>query len=199
MLKNYRKLLDERKTELKIHKQTEQEGIRKLSKLENEYDILQKSREVFQKAATLTQNHLATHLSTIVTKALQTVFYEKDVHFKVEFVERRNVSECDMWIEENGHRYSLLESRGFGMTDIVSFALRVAYILLHHSDNVLIIDEPCRNLSRDKHEGTSEMIKELSKELEIQFIICTHSEDMIAYADRAFYVKQNAGVSNIIK
>lgn len=190
MLKNYRRSLNSKKAELKLHKRTEHKHREQLIKLEEELEIIQEAREVFQKASILTQNHLATHLSTIVTKALRSVFYEKNVSFKVEFIERRNTTECDMWIEEDGYEYSLLESRGFGMTDIASFALRVAYILLHKSDNVMIIDEPGRNLSRDKHEVASQMIKELSKELSIQFIICTHSEDMISYADKAFFVKQ---------
>jgi DNA repair exonuclease SbcCD ATPase subunit len=194
---NLRKSLDAKKTELQLHIQSEQKHIQTLSELEKESKLLQEAREIFQKAAILTQNHLATHLSTIVTKALRVTFYEKDVQLKVEFVERRNVAECDMWIEEDGYKYSLLESRGFGMTDIVSFALRVAYILLHNSDNVLVIDEPFRNLSEDKHEGTSQMIKELSKELGIQFIISTHVPTLKEYADKAFFVKQKDGISII--
>lgn len=197
MLTNFRKSLDAKKTELQLHEQSECKHTQQLLELEKESDTLTEAREIFQKAAILTQNHLATHISTIVTKALRATFHEKDVQFKVEFVERRNVTECDMWIEENGFRYSLLGSRGFGMTDIVSFALRVAYILLHTSDNVLIIDEPFRNLSEDKHEVASQMIKELSKELDIQFIISTHVQLLKEYADKAFYVKQKGGISNI--
>lgn len=197
MLTNLRKSLNAKKTELKLHRASEQKHIQRLSELEKESELLTEAREIFQKASILTQNHLATHISTIVTKALRATFHEKDVQFKVKFVERRNVTECDMWIEENGFRYSLLESRGFGMTDIVSFALRVAYILLHTSDNILIIDEPFRNLSEDKHEVASQMIKELSKELGIQFIISTHVPLLKEYADKAFYIKQKQGISKI--
>ena len=197
MLRNFRKKIDERKTELKLCKQSEKRYAKRLLELEKESDAIQEAREIFQKASVLTQNYLANHLSNIVTKALRTTFPEKNVSFKVEFVERRNVSECDMWIEEDGHRYSLLESRGFGMTDIASFALRVAYILLSDSDNVLIIDEPFRNLSEDKHEYASQMIKELSKELFIQFIISTHVLSLKEYSDKSFFVKQKQGVSKI--
>ena len=197
MLRNFRKKIDERKTELKLCKQSEQRYAKRLLELEKESDAIQEAREIFQKASVLTQNYLANHLSNIVTKALRTTFPEKNVSFKVEFVERRNVSECDMWIEEDGHRYSLLESRGFGMTDIASFALRVAYILLSDSDNVLIIDEPFRNLSEDKHEYASQMIKELSKELFIQFIISTHVLSLKEHSDKSFFVKQKQGVSKI--
>ena len=196
MLNKLRKLINTKIVELELHKQTEQQHIRLLNKLNKEAIIIQEAREIFQKAAIMTQNHLAVHLSTIVTNAVRTVFYDKDVSFKVEFVERRNVTECDMWFEENGHKFSLLESRGFGMTDIASFALRVAYILLHESDNVLIIDEPFRNLSEDRHEVTSQMIKTLSEELKIQFIISTHVTSLKEYADKSFYVTQKNNISS---
>ena len=197
MLINLRKLLDAKKTALKLCEQSEKRHIEQLKSLEKEQELLQHAREIFQKASILTQNHLAIHLSTIVTKALRAVFYEKNVSFKVEFIERRNVTECDMWIEEDGYQYSLLESRGFGMTDIASFALRVAYILLHPSDNVFLIDEPFRNLSEDKHEIASQMIKELSSELHIQFIIATHVTALREHADKAFYVKQEGKISKV--
>jgi len=197
MLQSYREKINNSLTELQFHKASEKKHKELLLELEKESDTLQEAREVFQKAAILTQNHLAVHLSTIVTKALRATFYEKDVYFKVEFVERRNVTECDMYIEENGFRYSLLESRGFGMTDICSFSLRIAYILLHTCDNFLAIDEPFRNLSEDKHEIVSQMIKELAKELNMQFVIGTHVPSLREHADKSFHVLQNKGVSAI--
>jgi len=199
MLTNYRKSLDTKKAELKFYIQAKQQYTKQLAKLEKESNALTEAREIFQKAAILTQNHLAKHLSVIVTKALRATFHEKDVYFKVEFTERRNTTECDMWIEENGYRYSLFESRGFGMTDVISFALRVAYILLHKTDNVLIIDEPYRNLGKDKHEVASQMIRELAEELNMQFIICTHSDTLISFAHKSFHVKQRNEISEVIE
>jgi len=199
MLKQYRKALDVKKGLLSLVVQSKIKHTAVLAELEKESDILHEASIVFKKSAILTQNHLADHLSLIATKALKAVFPEKDVELVVEFVERRNTTECDMWIEEGGHQFSLMESRGFGMTDIVSFALRVAYTLLHSSDNVMIIDEPFRNLSKDKHAAASLMIQELSEELGIQFIICTHSTDLIEYADKAFHVDQTQDGISFIK
>jgi len=195
MLQNYRNKIDDKRAEVRVREKSEKVLKSKLKHLEEESKSLEEARDIFKKAALLTQNYLASHLSTIVTKALRATFFEKDMHFKVEFVERRNVTECDMWFEENGHSYSLLESRGYGMTDIASFALRVAYVLLHSSENMLVIDEPFRNLSEDKHEAASQMIKELSKELDMQFIISTHVAMLREYADKSFQILQKEGVS----
>lgn len=190
--------INEMKVEKKLLEKSQNSLHKELSDLEKNSNLLQQAKEIFQKSALLTQNHLAEHLSKIVTKAIRSVFFEKNVEFKVEFKEQRNKTECEMYIIENGEEYSLTESRGYGMTDIVSFALRVAYILLHSSENILIIDEPFRNLDKDKHEYASLMVKELSRELSMQFIICTHMEILQEHADKKYRVKQKKGESSVL-
>jgi DNA repair exonuclease SbcCD ATPase subunit len=65
--------------------------------------------------------------------------------------------------------------------------------------NTIILDEPLKNLSADLQEKGSAMLKEISKRLNIQFIIVTHEETLTAYADRVFKVRMNKGVSYIIE
>lgn len=197
MLTKYRTQIDKKRTELELRKVSKKKHMKQLKDFQEESDILHEVREIFQKASILTQNYLAEHLSTIVTKAIQAVFYDKDISFLVEFVERRNSTECDMYFVENNRKFSLLESRGYGMVDIASFALKVSYILLDNSEDLLAIDEPFRNLSEDNHEEASRMIKELSTELDMQFIISTHIHTLRQYADKAFHVIQSNGESKV--
>lgn len=197
MIARYREIIDEKKVTKRLHEESKLEYTEQLKELGKESKALNEAREIFKKAAVLTQNHLADHLASIVTKALNAVFPEKNLTFNVEFVERRNTSECDMWVEEDGFKYSILDSRGYGLVDVISFSLKVAYILLSGLDNVLIMDEPFRNLDITKHEYASQMVRGLSKELEIQFIIATHVLALKEYADRSFSVVQKAGISEV--
>ena len=200
MLIKYRKFIDKGLIELNIHKKTEKRLIEEQKDLLNQISVLRSTREIFQKATILTQNFLAKHISDIVTKSLRTVFHEKSISFHVKFVERRNVSECDMWIEEKGYKYIIMGSRGYGIVDIISLTLRISYVLLHNSDNILIIDEPCRNLSRNKHGVMSKLLNSLSHELGIQFIMATHSDDFINHSDTAYFIEQDDdGISRIKK
>lgn len=196
MLKNLRKYVEEKKVVIKLCEQTKETNKKKLSKLESELESLQEAREVFKKASKIVQNNLVKHLSSIVTKAIKTVFYEKDISFHMEFIERRNTIEADMWIEEDGYKYSILDSRGYSVVDVISFSLKVAYVLLQTTDNILIIDEPFRNLAKNKHAIASEMVKKLSTELKTQFLIATHSEELKEYADKTFQVVQKNGISS---
>ena len=157
-----------------------------------------KARNIFQVAAKLTQQQLSEKISLIVSNALNAVFFDP-YNFLIDFVERRNTTECDLLFEKNGNKRDPLSSCGFGAADIASLALRVAYWKLQDdSRNVLILDEPTRALSKEKQKYASMMLKSLSQIGEgLQFIIVTHNKDLADSADKVFRITQENGISNI--
>lgn len=168
----------------KTIKSREKEKKEKLVLLDN----LKTTRDIFQKAAKLTQQQLSFRVSDIVSKALASVF-EDPYKFGIEFVERRNSTECDLFFEKDGERYLPLSDCGYGAADIASLALRVAFWKLEKgARNVLILDEPLRNLDIKKQPLASALIKKLSK-MDIQFIIVTHQKALTESADKIFEVE----------
>ena len=157
---------------------------------------LEEARVIFQTAAQITQTQLAERIEKIVSSALAAVFPDPYT-FKIEFVKKRNSTECNLLFEKNGKTRSPLSACGFGAADIASLALRVAYWKLdENARNCLILDEPTRYLSLDKHESASMMISQLSKMPGgLQFLIVTHSKSLSKYADKCFKVEQKEGVS----
>lgn len=143
-------------------------------------------RETFQLAAVNTQTYLEKHLSLIVTNALQSVFFDEDYEFVVKFDKKRNSTECSLTLLDDGEEYDIMDDKGFGVADIASFSLRVAYVLLDSTDNVLILDEPFRNLDKERIPHASKMVHELSHKLNIQFIVVTHINELADYADSVF-------------
>ena len=101
MIKNYRKILDEKLIEKKLIDTTIKKQKIELKRIQQLSEDTLKVREIFQAAALITQNHLAAHLSLIVTKALNVVFPEKDASFVVKFEERRGTTEADLWVEQD--------------------------------------------------------------------------------------------------
>lgn len=189
MLKNYRKSIDHLKSARAIIKKSKLRAEKSLDQNMTDLSNNEKVREIYQQAALNIQNYLANHFASIVSDALLTVFPEKNVQFSVEFVERRNTTECDFHLTQNGREYSIFNSRGYGMADLISLTLRIAYILLDNVDNVAILDEPFRNLSRDKHELASIFLSKISHELNFQFIINTHISHIEEYADNVIALK----------
>lgn len=153
---------------------------------------LETAKAIFQRAAKVTQRFMEQHLSNVVTKALAVVFTENPYTFRTTFVERRNVTECDMVFVRDDKEKDPLDSCGYGAADIASFALRVAYWKLDGtSTNTLFLDEPFRNLSAEFQPLASLMVSKLSKMLNLQFIIVTHNVPLSEYADKVYSVSRN--------
>ncbi len=193
LLENLKEKVQDRKTSEKILGV----AIDKLNKDLTYMEDLEESRAIFQKAAQVTQSQLSERIATIVSHALAAVF-ENPYTFEITFVTRRNSTECDLKFKKNGKEYSPLRSCGFGVADIASLALRVAYWKMEkNSRNALILDEPLRALSLNNHERASMMLRELSRmKGGLQMIIVTHSEKMASYADKRFRIVKENGISH---
>ena len=197
MITNFRKKLDAGKTTLGILRKDLKEAESNKKSLEISVKDHETARSLFQRAAEITQERLAIHLSDLVSLALKTVF-DDPYKFKVEFVSKRGGTECNLlFIDKDSNEYQPLSSCGYGAADVASLALRVAYHSLGKTRPVLVFDEPLKFLSTDRMEKASELIKSLSKELGLQFIIVTHSEELASNADMIFKVSQNNGISQV--
>jgi ABC-type glutathione transport system ATPase component len=160
----------------------------------------EQAREIMKEVALKTQQTLQVRISGITTLALEAVFPDP-YELLVEFVQRRNKTECDLLFLREGNTMDPLEASGGGAVDIAAFALRIASYTMQRpkSRPVIILDEPMRFLSEDYQEQASQMIKELSDKLGIQFIIITHEETLAKFADKIFMVTKVKGKSKISK
>ena len=158
----------------------------------------EEARELIREAGLKTQQQLQYHISDITTLALDAVF-DDPYKLVVEFVQRRNKTECDLYFERDGERTDPLSASGGGAVDVAAFALRIASWSMQRprSRNVIILDEPMKYLSANYQERGSAMLKEISERLNIQFIIVTHEPILAQYADRTFEVSIKKGVSKI--
>ncbi len=159
---------------------------------------LEQAREIIREVGLKTQQGLQFHISDITSLALEAVF-ENPYELKAEFVQRRNKTECDLFFQRQGDKIDPLSGSGVGAVDVAAFALRIASWSMSHprTRNTIILDEPFRFLSEDYQEQASQMLKEISQRLGIQFIIVTHEQVLASYADRTFEVKIKKGISNV--
>ena len=188
----------------KSHQELRQEE-HELNKLSQAEALLRDAQEqnikalkVLQQAAKLAQAQTATKLSGIVTKAIRSVL-DKPYVFHLEFVERRGVTECDIYVTLSGNRASILGATGGGLADVCSLALKVAYLLLSKNDRVLFLDECSRHVNSPRQRKLfATVIKTLSQEFKIQFIINTAIPELIEIADNLITVTQTNGVSHVV-
>ena len=152
---------------------------------------------ILQTVALETQKKLEYRMSNLVTTALSSVF-PNPPEFLTKIVIKRNKTECDLLFKELKEETKPLDSSGGGPLDVASFALRISYWNLKGGRPVFILDEPFRYVSHNLQAKVSQMVHELSERLGLQFIIISHQEDAVAYADRVFNVKK-VGNESIVK
>lgn len=160
----------------------------------------EKAREIVRNVGLATQQQLQYNISDITSLALEAVF-PNPYQLKVEFVQRRNKTECDLTFVRDDMEIDPIEASGVGVIDVAAFALRIASwsMMRPRTRNTIILDEPFRFLSKDYQQQASGMIKELSKRLGLQFIIVTHEEVLADSADKVFQVSINRkGRSKVI-
>lgn len=152
----------------------------------------EEAREIIREVGIKTQQQLQYRISEITSLALEAVF-DDPYELVVEFVQRRNKTECDLYFSRDGNRVEPMEASGFGAVNIAAFALRAASWSMQRprSRNVLILDEPLKELKgEESNRRALDMIKEISRELEMQIIMVSDErvsrEATIEATDRLF-------------
>ena len=154
---------------------------------------------IFQEVAQITQKELEYHVSELVTLAMAAVF-TNSYKLEVEFVQRRNRTEADLWFVRDGKRTDPMGASGGGAVDVAAFALRVSLWSLNpkRTRPVFILDEPLKFLKGgDLPEKGAEMLQEISRKMGLQVIMVSHIPEQVSGADQRIHVKLKDGVSEI--
>lgn len=202
-INQYRKLLEQKKGQQQAIQKSIQELNQTLSFLQSEQKNIEKAQIIIQQVAKETQAQLEFHISDIVSLALSTVF-NSPYEFKVLFETKRNQTECKLYFLNGEDEIDPITATGGGVIDIVSFALRIAIYTLSNVEkqnirNTIILDEPFKFVSKNLLPSVGELLKELNKKLNIQFIIITHLDELIEYGDQIFYISQKNNITTTNK
>lgn len=184
----YRSLLNYKKEEHRIKQEQLKAKQEEIKTLEGTLSSLKKIAGIFKRSAVSSQEYLSTYLTALVTDSIKVVFPDRNLIFRVQFSTVRD-TQCNVSLEEDGRKLSLFDSEGYGVLDIISIVLRAAYIVLDKSEKIMILDEPFRNLSVDRHEAASKMLYDLSHRLKMQIIVNTHLIGIEDIADKTINVR----------
>lgn len=176
----------------------------KIEDKEKDLDNHEKAREVIREVSLKTQKQLEYNISEITSTALSAVLddpYELDV----EFVQRRNKTECDLFFVRGGNKIDPTDGGG-GAVDIASFALRVASWSIQNPRTrpVLILDEPFKHLKGEEaNRKMLAMVREITEKLGLQVIMISDErvsrEATIEATDRLFEARMKNGRTKMVK
>jgi hypothetical protein len=198
-----RQRLEQRKGQRTEVEQTITNNVQAVKDQERSLRRHEEAREIIRITGQKTQNQLSFHIKDITSLAMEAVF-NNPYGLAMEFVNRRNKTECDLYFERDGNRVEPLDGGGGGAADVASFALRVASWSLQrpHTRNVLLLDEPFKHLKgENENRRVLEMLRKISQELKMQIIMVSDErisrEATIEATDRLFEVSIRSGISKI--
>lgn len=198
-LKRCETFLSDTRSEIKFLRTRIKEGQDEIKELKQLIEDLIDEQDVMNITGALAQEEFEGYLEGMVTEALQIVF-GSGYSFEIQTDIVRNQPETQFILVENGVRTPIKDDMvGGGLLDLVSMVLRVVVwsIHEHRTRPVMILDEPGKNLDRNKIDQFVEMIKKFHELLGLQFIIVTHDTKIITMADRAFRVTRSEGTANV--
>lgn len=188
----------------KYSKLKEQVAINKENskKIELELELLEKVSILFQKTSEFAREQAKVQVESLVTKCLQFVF-ETEIEFLIEIEELRGKANAEFYVvNESEDRIIKTKpelSRGGGVVDIVSLALRIAFLQTHKPriEGPLILDEPAKHVSDEYIYNVADFLKQTSSLFNRQIIMVTHDDHLASIGSSAYRVDLKGFTSTI--
>lgn len=151
-----------------------------LQRIKDHINEVEQAQKIIQIVAEAIQQKAHQQIAEVVSSCLAAVFEEDAYEFKIEFVQRRGKTEANLLLERDGLVVDPLRAAGGGVVDVVSFALRLACLLLScpRKRALLVLDEPFKMLDASRVPLVGELLLRLSKEQKIQIIMVTHNSKL---------------------
>lgn len=175
-----------------------------LTKINVELELLSKVSILFQKTSEFAREQAKAQIESLVTKCLQFVF-DSDIEFLIEIEELRGKPNAEFYVineVENTIIKTKPElSRGGGVVDIVSLALRIAFLQIHKPkiEGPLILDEPAKHVSEEFVFNVADFLKQTSELFNRQIIMVTHNHHLAAIGTSAHRVDLKGSISSVIE
>ena len=193
-IKNYKAKLEQKKGY--IHSLQKQAATlnNTIDTIDNNMQYAEQALAITQEVARQTQSQIKLHIEDIISMALEYIL-DDPYKFELDFVVKRNKTECDIYFVRDGKRIKPIDQSGGGAVDIASFASRIALWSLGDTDNVLVFDEPFKFVSREYQLKVGELLKKLSDQLGLQILMVSHNSNFIQQSDNIIEIYKDNTVS----
>lgn len=147
------------------------------------------------------------HIERIVTSALQAVFGRPTIRFEIVLRATGNSTSAEWHVVDELSDSTTVagpveDSRGGGVVDVTSLALRFAVLELARPKvgGPILLDEPGRHVSESYRRAFAEWIKSYARARGRQIVMVTHAEELAEVADVAYRVERGEdGVSRVVR
>lgn len=185
----------------KILEQIE-ENIKLIENIADEVDLIEKVSILLQKTSEFARSQAKTQIEALVTNCLQYIF-ENNIEFNIEIQELYGKPNAEFYVitkvDDTIIKTKPEQSRGGGVVDIISLALRIAFLQVHKPkiEGPLILDEPAKHVSEDYIFNVADFLKRTSEMFERQIIMVTHNQHLSSIGTKAYKVSLKGTESHL--
>ena len=168
--------------DLKAAKKRCAEERHRLTEAEDRLVYIEEAQQIAQEVAEYVQQQAHSQIAGVVSRCLETVFYDDDYGFEIHFVKKRNRTEAILTLTKDGHKITdPLDNDSGAVCEMAGFALRLSCLVLAKPKlrRLLVLDEPFKSMSSQYWENTRLLLEGLSKDFGIQIIFVTHNRSLV--------------------
>ena len=168
-----------------------------LSRIESELNTVENSQIFVQAVASNVQSQLSSSIDNIVNLGLATCF--PGYTFEMKYIPSRGKTEVSFVVKNGDDIIDPMNQCGGGLINVLELGLRLAVYSISNVNNVLIVDEGFKFLSKSLKSKVAELLHVLSERLNLQFIEITHFEEFSENSDKKILIKKIDGISNTVE
>lgn len=170
------------------------DNLQSISRAEASSDIFLKASTLLQLVSEETRERSIGKIESIITQAIQEVYGDKALKFKIIFENKRSAVsvEFKLWDDNLKQFLNIVRCEAGGVKAIVSTILRLVCIDLNHPriEGAVVLDEVGSQLSADHQERFGLFLQQYSKLTGRQIILVSHQEGVIKGADKIIRLKR---------
>ncbi len=172
--------------------------------IQSETNLIEKVSILLQRTSEFARNQAKVQIESLVTNCLQYVF-ENNIEFEIEIEELYGKANAEFYVitkvGDTVIKTKPEQSRGGGVVDIISLALRISFLQVHKPriEGPLILDEPAKHVSEDYIFNVADFLKRTSEMFDRQIIMVTHNNHLASISTNAYRVSMKDTESHIEK
>ena len=176
-----------------------------LQSAQDDIAIWNQVQALFGKASEFARQQLKLRIEETVTAALQAVFEREDIRFEVHMRQLGGQPAAEWAVVSQYGDVSVSgdpqDSRGGGVSDIVSLALRLALLELARPKPLgpVLLDEVGKHVSAGYAPNVAAFLKQYAQRTGRQVLLITHQQALAEVADVSYRVDQQDGISEVVK
>jgi len=173
-----REKVDDLLDELKAVERCCSDERQKLIDAEDYLTFAEEAQQVAQQIAEQVQQRAHKQIAGVVSRCLETVFFDEDYGFYIRFDKKRGRTEAVLILTKDEHEVEdPLNGDSGAVCEMAGFALRLSCLVLAKPSlrRLIVMDEPFKSMSAEYWENTRLLLEGLSKDFGIQIIMVTHN------------------------